>query len=264
LGWFFNAAGNPDESQKLYTEIHKEAGGKPALMLVWPEDKNLGHSPCCDIVSPDSWCYIPSGYLEWTKPLGLRDPIELISNRTDRFVQAVNGKKPVWMNILSCEFDKVAATPKQVRSMVFLALNHGATGIFIFRDGPMDKDGKQVGLSEPRMAGQRTAAYRSAGEVRDMAPAILRGKVVNAVTMTNSVDCIDLAAFADDHKLYVVAVNILGKPARPEFGLPETLGGKTFSVLNEKRTISPAAGKFTDMFAGHETHVYVLDLGPNR
>jgi hypothetical protein len=263
LGWFFGAPANPDESRKLYAEIQKEAGGKPAVMVVTPEDKNLVNSPYCDIISPDSWCYVPPVYLEWTKPLGLRDQIEFISNRTDRFVQAVNGKKPVWMNILSCEFEKaVAATPDQVRSMTFLALNHGATGIFIYRDGPAGEDGKQVGLSDPRMAGQRAAAYRSAGEVREMAPAILRGKVVNAVTMTSSADCIDLAAFSDDHKLYVVAVNILGKPARPEFQVPEMLG-KTFSVLNENRTIVPTGGKFTDTFAGHETHVYVFDIGRN-
>jgi hypothetical protein len=216
----------------------------------------------CDVISIEPYPYWGSSFCQGG--LNLRDRILAVPHWTDEAVRLAAGK-PVWVLIQAHVGMGLRPTPAQFRSAAYLAVNHGASGIFVagYRPRLWEAEGGRnvIGLGDPQLADLRREAARVAGELRQLSSAIVAGAMVDAVRVAGHEQDIDLNAFAspEDDRLYIVAINASRHVVSPVFQvLTET--ESNIELLGETRTLEHNKGRFTDGFGPYETHVYVLGV----
>ncbi len=245
--------------KEVYQKANLNGGGHPAWLNIWPKEEGFKFAPHCDVFGADPYVYSPWEMYskEAIQNLGYPDRIGIVAYATDRCVQTVYGDKPVWIWIQASVLNGHQSTPEQLRSMTFLAVNHGATGIIYYRyGGEIDNS---FGLSHARMQQHKNAAFRAAKEIGEMASAILAGKVKNAVSLEQYSNYFDTAAFLDGKSMYIVTVSMTDQSVEVPFRLSMSTGGQ-IQVLSENRTISIVGRQFRDRFFPYETHIYRLNV----
>jgi hypothetical protein len=117
-----------------------------------------------------------------------------------------------------------------------------------------------MGLGDPKMHELRQEAFRVAGEIRKLSPAILAGAVLDEVAIANDYGIIDFKAYAtpDNQRIYLVAVNTSSTEIQPTFFIPNMRG--TVHILNELRDIPRPNGQFSDKFEPYQSHIYNIRM----
>ncbi|HEY6475219.1 MAG TPA: hypothetical protein VI456_01485, partial [Polyangia bacterium] len=150
-------------------------------------------------------------------------------------------------------------TPQQTKSEVWLTLIHGANGIAYFVD-TWNPSFREDGIfADSTMTAAVTALNQ---QIKMLAPQLNSANIPNLVSVasSNSAAPIDLMVKAKGQTLYVFAAISRAGTATGSFTVAGMTGGATATVVGESRTVTVAAGKFSDTFAANDAHVYQIDL----
>jgi C-terminal peptidase prc len=189
-----------------------------------------------------------------------------VAQQIDRGVDIMSGR-PVWFTQMILLLDGMP-TADECRSKIYLAVNHGATGVLI--DGFQQRlwpewklDFESISLGDPSLVDMRKRMITLAGELEQLAPAILAGPLDRHERVSSSLPAIDVKTYVspDNKTLYVIAVNTSEQRVRPTFQLPESTS-PVVSVLSEQRALEHT-GQFADSFEPHQSHVYILQVTPH-
>lgn len=166
-----------------------------------------------------------------------------------------SGNRPL-MAIIEAGFGETFADKHQQRAQVWMAINHGATGIawFCHRWTQVDGQRKLFSTRMPLADPQVGAAVREiAAEVKSLAA------VINSAALKDRVRAegleLDLAARQADGWVYIFAVERGGAGGAATLSV-EDLGAADVEVIGENRTLRAEGGRFQDRFAPWEVHLY--------
>ena len=155
----------------------------------------------------------------------------------------------------------------QFRSHIFLAVNHGATGILIDGFEPLlwkefVGDKQYVSLGDPELSNLRNEAMQVAHELEALAPAVLAGALTDKLCEQDNPE-IDIKGYIEpgSDTLYIVAVNPKNKNVQQSFSVPETKRSSAI-VSREDRKVQILENMFIDNFKPLQTHIYKLMVDP--
>lgn len=146
-------------------------------------------------------------------------------------------KRPVWF-AMDDGPDASAIVPK-----AYFAFTSGGSGLLYFTWSQFQTDAKL------------TAAGQALTELGSLAGAITGTDVTAQVTAPSGISFIARQAGG---KTYVIAVNPTATNVTGSFGYASLTSGQSVTVQFENRSITAAAGSFSDTFTGISRHVYVL------
>lgn len=183
--------------------------------------------------------------------------LEYVPRGVERLVQWTGGQKLVW-NCIECTHIGNAgkkATPKQVRSEVWMSLIHGSRGLiyFVHQFAPSFKEAAL--LDDPEMLKAVTAINH---QIHELAPVLNSASVTNGISVrsSNADSLVNWMAKELGGSLYLFAVNMGNQPTRGEFDMGKEHAFKAVTVLSEDRRIAAESGQFADDFKPYEVHLY--------
>ena len=183
--------------------------------------------------------------------------LEYVGRGLSRLLEWTGGKKPVWCCIETTHIhnEKVRPTPAQVKSEVWIALTHGATGIIYFCHEFAPRQIEAGLLSHPDTA---AAVKAINAQVTELAPALNSPTAKDGVKATPADAEVPIQAIAKRHRgsAYVFAVSLRGKPTKASFDVAGLDGNRKVEVIGEGRTIDATGGRFADAFEGYAVHLY--------
>jgi hypothetical protein len=150
-------------------------------------------------------------------------------------------------------------TPQQTKSEVWLSLIHGANAIAYFVD-TWNPSFREDGIfADSTMTAAVTALN---AQIKMLAPELNSADIPNLVSVqsSNTAAPIDMMVKAKGQTLYVFAAISRAGTATGSFTIAGMSGGGTATVVGESRTVSIAAGQFSDAFAANDIHLYQVDL----
>jgi len=248
LGWYL--CDEPDHSVwnvpppdlRLAKKViaKEDKGAHPAITLVmaWTPSNIYQYRDTCDILASDPYC------LTGKPPHDL----QYVSRTVDTMRRAVKDAKPVWA-VLQAGWDDTSESSREEQyAMTYLAVAHGADGIFWFA---LDSVLKRPDLWE--------TLKKIANELQKLTPVLTS----QTVWIRQGTGHPALHAILKETKeaFYLIAVNVPAKDAPQEdlkgLKLPIAAGvsGKA-TVLFENREISVKDGALIDNFRLYERHVY--------
>ena len=204
----------------------------------------------CDIASFDIY------------PVTNEDPevagkLESVGRGVARLVEWTGGKKPVWCCIETTHIhnEKARPTPAQVKSEVWIALVHGATGIIYFCHEFKPQQVEAGLLMYPEIM---EAVKAINAQVKALAPVLNSPTVRDAVAVTTSDADVPVATLCKRHAgaTYVLATSLRGKDTTASFAVKGIAATAKVEVLGESRTLGAKDGRFDDRFDGYGVHLY--------
>jgi hypothetical protein len=256
-GW-----GPPTPPQKIiddYNRIKSNDPGRPVLL-------NLGQG-----VAWDKWhgrgvrSNHPEDYPEYLKGCDIASfdiyPVthekseiagELwyVGYGVERLLKWTEGKKPVWACVETTHIsnEKALPTPAQIRSEVWLAITHGATGIIYFCHEFKPRQIEAGLLAHPENA---RGVKEINAQIKKLAP------ILNSPTRSElaKVDA-PVAMLAKQHEgaTYLFCVDTRGQPTAATFTVAKE--NLKIEVIDENRNVTPAGSKFQDAFEPWGVHLY--------
>jgi hypothetical protein len=180
-----------------------------------------------------------------------------VGKGVQRLREWTGGKKPVWCCIETTHISnpQKIATPAQVRSEVWMAIAHGASGIIYFCHEFKPQQIEAGLLEHPDVM----AAVKAVNaQIRELAPVLNSPTVEGAVRAESSNADVPVVTLCKRHggATYVLAVSMREKATAATFTLTDPARGSAVQVLNEDRTIDAPGGRFTDRFEGYGVHLY--------
>ncbi len=158
---------------------------------------------------------------------------------------------PVWA-VLECTHisSPRKATPEQVRSMAWMAICRGATGLLYFVHQFEPNFIEAALLVDDEMCAGITALN---GEITALAPVINAPTVPDGVTVESEAP---IAALVKQHDgaTYLLTVSLRNEATEATFRLPG--GDGTVEVLGEQRTLPLAGGVYRDSYEPYAVHHY--------
>jgi hypothetical protein len=145
--------------------------------------------------------------------------------------------RPIWLAQDAVSTDRIV--PKAYAVMI-----SGSTGLLYFTWGDFAGDATKMAM-----------AKQAFGELSGLKSAIFGDDATSAVTGPAGIRFI---ARKSGGKTYVIAVNPTTTPVSGDFSMSGLAAGTKIDVQFESRTITSAAGKFSDSFAGVSRHVYTF------
>ena len=184
----------------------------------------------------------------------------------DRFHQWSNRSQAAWTVV---ETTVIAAnttagpTPAQTRSEVWLSLIHSANGISYFID-TWNPSFREDGIFADMAMVKAVTALNQ--QITSLAPVLNSADIPNlvAVTSSNAATPIDTMVKAGATSLYVFSAVSRPGTTMGSFTINGMTGSGAATVLGESRTVSIAAGTFTDSFAANDVHLYQIDFATVR
>lgn len=188
----------PEHNALLYRLFKEIDPARPVkLVVINAVRPNLG---AADIHSTDPY------------PIGDGDGIRSVATHCDRLKALTGPDKSkcfcLWLQMYGHKHEKkVCPTPRQLRAMAFLAMNHGAKGLLYHNYQPAGQRGKNDWeLTDELFASMKTLH----AQVKTMSVPCLIGKTVEGVG-SDSPD-VDVAAREYGGVVYVIAVNTSMRP----------------------------------------------------
>jgi hypothetical protein len=180
-----------------------------------------------------------------------------VGRGVERLREWTDRRKPVWACIETTHVsnEKVMPTPRQVRSEVWIALAHGATGIIYFCHEFKPREIEAGLLAHPEIV---EAVKSVNAEVAALAPVLNSPTVEGAAGVASSRDDVPIRTLCKTHggATYVIAVSMRDAPTRGRFTLSGRSGNVRVQVVGEGRSIDAPQGKFEDAFDGYGVHIY--------
>jgi hypothetical protein len=150
--------------------------------------------------------------------------------------------QPIWL--AQDAIDANLIVPK-----AYWAAISGATGIIYFDWNAFKADSTKLGAA--------TQAFKELGQLNSV---IFAANANSQVTPPPGIGAI---ARSLNGSMYIIAANPTAAVVQGTFVEPGLQAGTQVSVLFENRTITAAAGGFTDTFSGVSRHVYVVNSTPS-
>ncbi len=179
--------------------------------------------------------------------------VKEIGNRADLLTEETSGEKP-FIAFLKA-YDRTAEQAYMSFAEVYLALIHGANGIFYWNLSGADPIWHTLS--------------QIASEINQINPILLppaytldvNGK--EGICLENSGKIENIYKKGSDDADYIIAVNTENSGAGDvTFSVNNLEVGTLVQVLFEERTITPVAGAFTDNFSAYERHIYKINHQP--
>ena len=204
----------------------------------------------CDIVSFDIYPVVH-------EHKDVAGKLEYVGRGVARLVEWTGGKKPVWCCIETTHIenpDKLA-TPAQIRSEVWMAIVHGASGIIYFCHEFKPRQLEAGLLEHPENA---AAVKDINAQIKALSPVLNSPTVRDGVRVTSSDAEVPVATMCKRHEgaTYVFAASMRIRPTTGSFTVAGMTGNAKVEVLGEGRTIDAIDGKFEDRFDGYAVHQY--------
>ena len=176
----------------------------------------------------------------------------------ERLVRWAGEGRPVW-NCIECtrinNKQQKKPTPHQVRSMVWMSLIHGSTGLIYFVHEWQPRFNESALLSDQSMY---EAVSRINHRIQSLATVLNSPTVSGGVTVESTRADVPIATMMkrDGAQIYVFAVAMRGQPTRARFIVSGVTGRQRVNVLDENRSLELADGAFTDDFEPWDVHLY--------
>lgn len=186
---------------------------------------------------------------------GLHGKLDFIARGVDNLRARANTNQAIWAMI---ETTSIKAhnlvTPAQLRSEVWMAIIHGATGIVYFVHewtGGLREDGI---FRHPEIVGEVATINRT---IEKLAPVLNSPSLPEKVLVADPALSIMVKAYGD--YLYLLAVSTKSVTLTASFAVP-IVGDKAVSVIDEDRTLSIVKGRLLDSFGSYGVHIYKIPL----
>lgn len=165
--------------------------------------------------------------------------------------------RPVWACIETTHIGnpRVRPTPEQIRSIVWMAVIHGARGILYFAH-EFQPSFVEAGLLAH--ADVRTAVGQINAQITELAP-VLNGPTVFDAAVAESLDpAVPIRALNKRHDgaTYVLAITTRQGRTEGRFIVAGRVGRSRVTVLGEDRTIEAVDGRWRDAFSDYAVHLY--------
>lgn len=181
-------------------------------------------------------------------------PVTMTGDATEVLMREFAGKKPVWIVPQAFgggELWKREPTVNEVRSMTWLAIIKGATGVQYFvRHGPN---------SFPKSTATWGECGKMALEINSIAPWLLSDE--KTIPVRSGLKNIVVTSKMHMGRLLIMAVNTRNEPVVADFSISKTINGKA-RVLFENRVINVYGGMFSDHIPAYGAQVYRIDINP--
>ncbi|MBP7934969.1 MAG: beta-galactosidase [Phycisphaerae bacterium] len=214
----------------------------------------------------------PEDYLEYVKGADIlsfdiypvthhrkevRGNLWYVGQGVERLREWSQDRKPVWACIETTHIGdpETRPTPEQVRSIVWMALIHGAKGVLYFAHEFKPKFIEAGVLAYPDV---RESVGRLNRQIEQLAPVLnspTQPGLANVVSSNPEVP-IRLLNKSRDKAVYVFAIAMRDGKTTGTFRLGGKLAPTTVSVLGENRTLDINDGQWRDAFDGYGVHLY--------
>jgi hypothetical protein len=180
-----------------------------------------------------------------------------VGRGVQRLVEWTDGKKPVWCCIEAAGNENVTPTAKQLRSEVWIAITHGATGIVYFCHEFKPKFVEAGLLTHPELV---EGVKKVNAEVTGLATVIHSPTVKNVVIAHASDAKVPVQTMCKrvGDVVYVFAVTMRDVPVEVSFEAGAQGDAAAVEVVGESRNVQMKGGKFRDQFEGYGVHIYKL------
>ncbi|HWY61123.1 MAG TPA: hypothetical protein VNW15_04410 [Rhizomicrobium sp.] len=185
--------------------------------------------------------------------------LEYVAFGVDNLVKRASPDQSVWADIETTQINSHnLVTPDQLRSEVWMALIHGATGIDYFVHewtGGFREDGI---FRHPEIV---DAVTRINQTIKALAPVLKSPNAPIRLSVTSP--AISTMIKMRGNILYIFAVSLQGTGVQASFTLPD-VKAPVASVAGENRSIALVNGKFLDTFSGYGVHRYEISLAADK
>ena len=184
--------------------------------------------------------------------------LEFVGNGVRRLVEWTEGRKPAWACIETTHIsnEKARPTPQQIRSEVWMAIAHGATGIIYFCH-EFKPEQIEAGLLQYPEIVEGVKAVNA--EVDALAPVINAPSIPDGAAATGGVQVL---CKRRGRETYLFAVSRSGAPVRATLTVNGISPGAAVEAVGESRTFKAAGGRFDDDFAPYGVHIYRFATTP--
>lgn len=172
-------------------------------------------------------------------------------------------EKQVWCWIETTHInnsEEIQPTPSQVKSEVWMALIHGASGIGYFchewyADGSLDDHAL---LSDTEMA---QAVQVINAEITELAPVLNSQDLdIDLLVETSGDVPVSVMVKSRHDQYYIFAVNMRDEATTATFDISSVSTADQVEALYEDRDIDATGGIFQDQFSGYAVHRYRFDV----
>jgi hypothetical protein len=186
-------------------------------------------------------------------PVNEGAPLEMVAKGVDNLIGWSNHAKPVVCDIEAANFnDTTRPTPAQIKSEVWMALVHGASGIQYFCHRFKPTFSETDCLDDAPTAAALPVIN---AQIASLAPVLNTQSVANGVTVASSVP-VDTMLKRFGGATYVFAVEMRASATSATFTLRDIPSTASAEVIGEGRTIPIASGSFQDAFNSYGVHLY--------
>ncbi len=185
----------------------------------------------------------------------IKGKLEYVARGVTNLINLAVNHQKVWTVIETTALDpKHAVTPAQVRSEVWMAIIHGATGIvyFVHEFAPAFRE--DAIFRHPDVA-QEVAKTNAL--IKSLAIPLSTPGVAGKLTVQSISTPIATMVKQHENVIYVFAVAMNNSASKPRFAIKGFDATKAI-VIGEDRSISITDGVFEDSFEGYGVHIYKI------
>ena len=256
-----------NDIQKKYKRLREMDPTRPVLLQLSKAVANKGLEVGRGDRSGKTWeypLYIEgSDYVSFDiYPVAYGDPDKLyqVADGVAQLAEWGRGSRPQIVAIEAGFGDKAMADASQQRAQIWMAINHGASGIFYFCHRWTGEGSEQKFYADnmpirDKVLGEGIKKINA--ELQSLAPVINSPRMENLVKVANAE--IDLGARAHEGKTYLFAVERGNRESEAEFTVEGIKDGKV-EVIGEGRDLILKDGKFSDKFTPFQTHLYKVSV----
>ena len=225
-----------------------ECSGKTEMYKV----SNDGYLKGCDIASFDIYP-VNSSEPE------VKDSLWYVAKGIDNLLEWSDFSKPVWCWIETTKISKDSdrkPTPAEIKSQVWMALIHGASGFGYFCHSFHPEFEEAALLKEPEI---KEGIKAINNQVKALAR-VINGSATKdfaSVSSNNSKVPVDILTKNSGGVDYIFSVAMKPGNTTAIFTIEK---GKHAEVIGENRTLKVRNGKFSDNFSDYAVHIYKITL----
>jgi hypothetical protein len=183
-------------------------------------------------------------------------PLELVAQGVVNLRGWVSNAKPVIADIEASNFNNTTRpSPSQIKSEVWMALVHGASGIMYFCHRFSPTFSETDCLDDAPTA---SALTQIDGQIASLAPVLNTQSVANGVTVASSNGSIPVDTMLKRFggATYLFATSMRSGSTTGTFTLARIPATASAEALGENRTLSVSNGVFSDSFGSYGVHLY--------
>lgn len=183
-------------------------------------------------------------------------PLQIVAQGVDNLRGWVGNAKPVIADIEASNFDNTTRpSPAQIKSEVWMALVHGASGIMYFCHRFSPTFSETDCLDDAPTA---TALTQVNGQISSLAPVLNTQSVGNGVTASSSNTGVpvDTMLKRSGGATYLFATAMRSGSTTATFTLARIPASANAEVVGESRNLAVTNGVFSDGFGSYGVHIY--------